>query len=106
MILTRLPRSEKLTPVWEDGFDGHYEIPFPDPNSSNPVMITNPMETRRLLKYCDLSWNDACLSFHKTSRAVATASAVQVRKPIYKSSVQLWKRYEKQLQPLSDILLG
>jgi tetratricopeptide (TPR) repeat protein len=63
-------------------------------------------ETRKLLKYCGLSWDDACLSFHKTSRAVETASAAQVRKPIYKDSLQLWKRYEKELQPLSEILLG
>jgi tetratricopeptide (TPR) repeat protein len=57
-------------------------------------------QTRRLLEFCGLEWDDACLSFHKSSRTVSTASVVQVRQPIYKSSVQLWKRYEKELEPL------
>ena len=61
-------------------------------------------ETRKLLGYCDLSWNDACLSFHKTERAITTASAAQVRRPIYKDSVKLWEKYKKQLEPLSEIL--
>jgi hypothetical protein len=61
-------------------------------------------QTRRLLEFCGLDWDDACLSFHKSSRAVRTASVVQVRQPIYKSSVQLWKRYEKQLEPLLQAL--
>ncbi len=61
-------------------------------------------QTRLLLKHCGLEWEDACLEFYKTNRPVATASAVQVRRPIYKNSVQSWKRYEKQLAPLLEIL--
>jgi hypothetical protein len=61
-------------------------------------------QTRRLLDFCGLEWDEDCLSFHKSSRPVRTASVVQVRQPIYKSSVQLWKRYEKQLQPLLQAL--
>ncbi len=68
-------------------------------------MVTDQVgQTRALLKYCGLEWNDACLEFHKTDRPVATASAAQVRRPIYNSSVQLWKKYEKQLSPLLEIL--
>lgn len=61
-------------------------------------------QTRALLEYCDLEWDDACLAFHKTDRPVTTASAEQVRRPIYKDSVQLWKRYEAQLAPLLENL--
>ena len=61
-------------------------------------------QTRALLKYCGLEWDDACLEFYKSDRPVNTVSAEQVRRPIYKDSVQSWKRYEKQLAPLLEIL--
>ena len=56
--------------------------------------------SRQLLDYCHLPWDDACLDFHKTRRRVKTASNAQVRRPIYKDSVKLWERYDKQLEPL------
>jgi tetratricopeptide (TPR) repeat protein len=59
---------------------------------------------RRLLAHCGLTWNDACLSFHSQARAVTTASAVQVRRPLYSSSVGKWRPYASQLQPLLDCL--
>jgi tetratricopeptide (TPR) repeat protein len=59
---------------------------------------------RRLVAYCGLDWNDACLSFHETRRAVRTASAAQVRRPVYKSAVGRWRIYEKQLAPLIEEL--
>lgn len=61
-------------------------------------------QTRALLEYCGLAWDDACLAFHKTDRPVHTASAVQVRSPIYNHSVQAWKRYEKQLAPMLEAI--
>jgi hypothetical protein len=61
-------------------------------------------QTRRLLEYCGLDWQDDCLSFHKSSRPVRTASSTQVRQPIYNNSVLLWKRYAKELQPLLEAL--
>jgi hypothetical protein len=60
--------------------------------------------TRKLLEYCELPWDEACLSFHRTVRPVRTASAEQVRRPIYNSSVGLWKQYEKHLSPLLNAL--
>jgi len=57
-------------------------------------------QVRSLLQHCGLDWDDACLDFHKTRRKIKTASNAQVRRPIYNDSVQLWKRYEKQLEPL------
>lgn len=63
-------------------------------------------ETRRLLEFCGLPWDDACLSFYKTQRAVQTASIAQVRKPIYKSSVGRWRPPAEQLEPLLRELRG
>ncbi len=62
-------------------------------------------EARRLVDFCGLAWNDACLDFHNTERPVRTASANQVRKPIYRSSVQRWRAYEHHLQPLIEAMM-
>lgn len=56
--------------------------------------------SRRLIAHCGLEWDDRCLQFHKTDRAVKTASVWQVRQPIYKTSVERWRRYERHLGPL------
>jgi len=61
-------------------------------------------QVARLLDHCDLPFEEACLRFHETDRAVKTASSEQVRKPIYSTSVQLWRRYEEHLGPLIDVL--
>lgn len=59
---------------------------------------------RRLLDFCGLPWNEACLTPQKTERAVRTASVAQVRQPIYRTSVQRWKHYEQYLDPLKEAL--
>jgi tetratricopeptide (TPR) repeat protein len=61
-------------------------------------------EARRMLDYCGLPWDDRCLYFHKTERPVKTASLVQVRRPLYRSSVGRWRRYERHLGPLMEAL--
>jgi hypothetical protein len=58
--------------------------------------------TRRLLAHCGLAWHPRCLDFHRTHRVVRTASATQVRRPIYQSSVGRWRQYQKFLTPLLD----
>ena len=63
-------------------------------------------ETGRLLNFLELPIEEACLSFHKTSRPVNTASAAQVRRPIYTSSVEKWRNYSAHLQELKDTLSG
>jgi hypothetical protein len=57
-------------------------------------------QARRLLAYCGLEWDDRCLAFHETQRSVRTASATQVRQPIYGTSVGRWRPYREMLQPL------
>lgn len=61
-------------------------------------------EVRRILGHCGLPFEAQCLRFYETDRAVKTASSEQVRKPIYRSSVGLWRNYEHRLAPLIDIL--
>ena len=55
---------------------------------------------RRLVAWCGLEWEPACLSFHQTSRPIRTASVAQVRQPVYTRSVARWKNYEAVLGPL------
>ena len=57
-------------------------------------------EARKLVDFLGLSWEPACLEFHKTERLVSTASAWQVRQPLYASSVGRWRNYAKHLGPL------
>jgi hypothetical protein len=61
-------------------------------------------EARRLVAHCGLPWDDACLEFHKASRAVHTASVTQVRQPIYRSSIGRWRPDAALLRPLLDAL--
>jgi tetratricopeptide (TPR) repeat protein len=60
-------------------------------------------ETRKLLDFCGLEWQEQCLHFHKAGRTVHTASAAQVRQPMYRSSVESWKRYGEGVAPLKEI---
>jgi len=62
--------------------------------------------SRRLLDFCGLDWNDACLRFEENPSPVATASAVQVRAPIYRNALKRWKKYGSQLDPLRELLVG
>ncbi|RWM30983.1 tetratricopeptide repeat-containing sulfotransferase family protein [Mesorhizobium sp.] len=62
-------------------------------------------QTRALMAHLGLPWDDKVLSFHETDRPVRTASAAQVRQPMYQGSVDLWKRYGDRLKPLLDKLV-
>ncbi len=59
-------------------------------------------ETKKLLNYCELEWDDNCLDFHKNDRGIKTASASQVRQKMYQGSSDVWKKYEPYLKPLID----
>ncbi len=61
-------------------------------------------ETRQLLEFCRLEWQDECAQFHLNAAAATTASASQVRQPIHNASVSQWRHYEPQLTELRDIL--
>tara|TARA_R110000787_G_scaffold26798_3_gene74776 strand:+ start:15456 stop:17447 length:1992 start_codon:yes stop_codon:yes gene_type:complete len=61
-------------------------------------------QVRRLLDYCGLTFDAACIDFHKTERAVRTASSEQVRRPLNKSGLEQWRPYEAHLEPLKAAL--
>lgn len=70
-------------------------------------LVEHPEATMRaLLEYCDLSWEDRCLTFFRTKRVVNTANAVQVRRPLYKTSIQSWLPVADELAPLRAALEG
>jgi len=68
------------------------------------VVADQEAQTRRLLEYCGLPWEDACLRFYETERAIRTASSEQVRRPIYSSSIGVWRHYTQELAGLIEIL--
>jgi tetratricopeptide (TPR) repeat protein len=76
--------------------DGFYEVRYED------VIADQKGETQRLLTYCGLDWQDACLDFHKTERSVQTASAAQVRNELYATSVRSWQPYAEHISTLID----
>jgi hypothetical protein len=61
-------------------------------------------QVRRLLEYCELPWEDACINFFDTDRPVRTASSEQVRQPIYTGSINRWRKYEQHLDELIEVL--
>jgi hypothetical protein len=61
-------------------------------------------QVRRILTFLELPFEDSCVNFHDTERAVRTASSEQVRQPIYTSGIGYWRHYENQLQELQEVL--
>jgi tetratricopeptide (TPR) repeat protein len=71
------------------------------------ALVAEPdAQSRRLAEFIGLDWDEAMLAPHKTRRSIRTASQWQVRQPIHRRSVERWRRYEKQLQPLVEALRG
>jgi tetratricopeptide (TPR) repeat protein len=91
---------EKLMEHWRKllGSDGFLEVDY------EALVDDVEGQARRMVSYCGLTWNDACLTFYKTKREVRTASAVQVRQPIYRTSVGRARPSDAVLKPLLDAL--
>jgi tetratricopeptide (TPR) repeat protein len=78
----------------EKTLDVHYED-----------MVENfDQQVKRILDFCGLNWEDELTEFYKHKRMVKTASTAQVLQPIYKGSVEKWKRYESELQPFINLV--
>lgn len=92
-------RYNALMQHWREQFPGlMLEVRYED------VIADFEGQARRITEYLGLAWDDACLKFHETERPVRTASASQVRKPIYATSTNRWRKYEKYLGPLLEEL--
>ncbi|MFT5501635.1 MAG: tetratricopeptide (TPR) repeat protein, partial [Woeseiaceae bacterium] len=68
------------------------------------IVHDQEQQTRRLLDFCGLDWEEACLRFHENTAPVSTASSVQVRRPLYSDSIDRWKRYGNKLDVLKQAL--
>ena len=68
------------------------------------IVHTQEKETRRLLSFCGLPWDEACLRFHENTAPVSTASSVQVRQPLYSGSIGRWRKYGDSLKELRNQL--
>jgi tetratricopeptide (TPR) repeat protein len=74
-------------------------------NISYEKLVKNQeFESRKLLDFCNLDWDNNCLTFYRNKRGIVTASFVQARKPIYKNSVKSWQNYKNELLPMFKIL--
>ena len=72
--------------------------------SYEKLISNQKKQTKELLDACNLEWSNKCIEFNKNIRPVKTASSLQVRKSLYKDSVNSWKNYKKHLKPLIEIL--
>ncbi len=68
------------------------------------IVFDQENQTRSLLNFCNLGWDEACMRFHENKAPVSTASSVQVRQPLYSGSIGRWKRYTKGLEILQETL--
>ena len=85
----------------------HWDMVLPDfilRVHHEDVVDNLEVQGRRILDFCGLSFEDACLDFHKTERAIRTPSAEQVRQPIYRSGLDQWRNFEQHLDPLKRAL--
>lgn len=85
-----------LVSHWVDTLpaDRFMEIHYED------IVFDQEAQTRRLLQFCDLSWDEKCLRFHENEAPVSTASSVQVRQPLYSGSIGRWTRYGDRVDTL------
>jgi len=90
---------QRLMSHWEKLFPGEIlTLRYED------LISEQESTSKQLLDYLGLEWDVRCLDFHTNERAVMTSSSLQVRKPIYKTSVDRWRHYENHLQPLISVL--
>lgn len=92
-------RYWNLMKYWREAFPGvMYEAVYEE----NVADVEG--SAKKLIDYLGLEWNENCLNFYNTDRPVKTASVTQVRKPIYKTSTNRWRKYERYLGPLLEEL--
>tara|TARA_Y100000741_G_scaffold64184_1_gene45939 strand:+ start:668 stop:2695 length:2028 start_codon:yes stop_codon:yes gene_type:complete len=90
---------ERIMTHWKEACEGFVlDVNYEDVVSDLDVQV------ERILNFCGLPFEESCLRFYETKRAVKTASSEQVRRPIYSSSVNLWRNYEDKLEELIEIL--
>ncbi len=91
-----------------DSLMAHWRSTLPSSNfievAYEDIVHDQENQTRRLLEFCGLDWQEACMRFHENEAPVSTASSVQVRQPLYSGSIGRWKRYGDKLDGLKAAL--
>ncbi len=90
---------QRLMSHWQNVFPGEIlNVQYEE------LVMNQERISKQLIDYIDLEWDEKCIDFHSNERTVMTPSNIQVRKPMYKTSINRWKPYEKHLQPLIEVL--
>ena len=91
-----------------DRLISHWRINLPKRNFMEihyeDIVFDQEKQTRKLLDFCGLDFEQVCLDFHQNTAPVSTASSVQVRKPLYSGSIGRWKKYGHTVDKLRDVL--
>ena len=92
---------KNLMKFWDEIFkDDIYTLNY------EQLINNQKSETKKLLEYCELDWDENCMKTHKNKKIVATASISQVRSPVYKTSINKWENYSEQLRDLKKIIFN
>ncbi len=98
-LAERIIQYDRLMKHWRSVLPGRYlETDY------EAIVMDQEIHSRKLIDFLGLDWSPDCLNFHQQKAVVRTASVTQVREPIYKKSLQRWKRYESVLEPLLERL--
>ncbi len=90
---------QRLMSHWQNLFPGEiFTVQYED------LVLDQERVSKQLIEYIGLEWDEKCIDFQNNERNVLSVSNMQVRQPMYKSSMNRWKLYEKQLQPLIEVL--
>ena len=90
---------KNLMSFWNTTFkDKIYNIKYEN------LIESQKKEVGGMLDFCDLGWDENCMTFYKNKKSISTASLAQARNPIYKSSIEKWKHYSTELAELSNIV--
>ncbi len=90
---------QRLMSHWQSLFPGEiFNVQYEN------LVMDQERVSKQLIDYIGLDWDEKCMEFHSNQRNVMSPSNLQVRQPMYKSSMNRWKRYEKHLQPLINVL--
>tara|TARA_B100000787_G_scaffold155464_1_gene130985 strand:+ start:311 stop:1861 length:1551 start_codon:yes stop_codon:yes gene_type:complete len=92
---------DNLTKFWHEEFGNKiFNMSYEN------LVINKKLETKKMLEFCSLGWDNNCLDFHKNKKPVSTASLAQVRQPLYNSSVGKWKNYSNNLEALKKQIIN
>ena len=90
---------QRLMSHWQNLFPGEiFTVQYEE------LVVDQERVSKQLIDYLGLDWDEKCIDFHNNERNVMSPSNMQVRQPMYKSSMNRWKLYEKHIQPLIDVL--